>query len=132
MGRQPDGPGPGLNKISYEIIGAAIRVHRGLGPGLLESAYRESLAYVLSEEGLSVAEEVAVPARFEGLDLDAYYRIDMIVEASVVLELKAREEILPVHRSQLRTYLEITDTTLGLLLNFNVPQMIDGVHRIIV
>ncbi len=123
-------PPPILNKLTHTIIGAAMRVHSELGPGLLESAYVTCLVHALEDEGLEVAREVVIPARFGGDELDAYYRIDLIVEDEMVLEVKACKQIHPVHRAQLLTYLRMTDRRLGLLLNFHVAKMIDGVHRI--
>lgn len=123
-------PGPSLNALSRDVIGAAIEVHKSLGPGLLESAYVTCLEDVLEEEGLSVAREVAIPARFQGRALDAYYRIDLLVEEELVVEVKASEELHPVHESQVLTYLKMVDAPLGLLINFHVPRLVEGVKRI--
>jgi len=112
------------------IIGAAIEVHRALGPGLLESAYRICLAEELSLRGLEFRREIPLPVQYRGRTLDSAYRIDFVVEG-VVVELKAVEQVLPVHRAQVQTYLRLTNLRCGLLLNFNVPVLKDGVTRMI-
>jgi GxxExxY protein len=111
------------------IIGAAIEVHRQLGPGLLESAYEECLCHELHLRGLSFERQVALPVSYKGLQLDCGYRIDLIVEQEVVVELKAIERLLPIHEAQLLTYLKISGKRVGLLLNFNVPLLTQGVIR---
>lgn len=120
-----------LNATTRDVIGAAIRVHKELGPGLLERAYRDCMLRVLEDEGLDVSREVVVPATFEGDQLDVHYRMDLIVEDTVPVELKAIETIHPVHESQLLTYLRLGDYPVGLLVNFHVAQLLDGVHRVI-
>lgn len=121
----------GINEISYRIIGAAINVHRAVGPGLLESTYQSCLAHELRKKGLRVAQQVAVPVVYDGLRLDCGYRVDMIVEGVIVLELKAVAKVDRVFLAQLLTYLRHTDCRLGLLLNFNEEIMVNGVHRVI-
>ena len=111
------------------IIGAAIEVHRRLGPGLLESAYEECLCHELHLQGLQFRRQVEVPVIYKGLKLDCGYRIDLIVEDTVVIELKAIEHILPVHEAQLITYLRLTGKRVGLLINFNVPLLSSGIVR---
>jgi GxxExxY protein len=119
------------NEIGTAIIGAAIKVHSAVGPGLLESAYEPCLVYELQKLGLSVKQQVTVPLRYESLIIEAAYRADLIVEDLVVTELKAVEAILPVHRSQLLSYLRFGGFKLGYRLNFNVTQMRDGIVRMV-
>jgi GxxExxY protein len=111
------------------IIGAAIEVHRLLGPGLFESAYEECLCHELYLRGLSFERQVALPVSFKGLQLDCGYKIDLIVERQVVVELKAVERVLPVHEAQLLTYLKLSGKQVGLLINFNVPLLTRGIVR---
>jgi GxxExxY protein len=119
------------NDIGTIIIGAAIRIHSTVGPGLLESAYEACLVYELTKQRLRVQTQVAVPLTYEELRIDAAYRADLIVENSVVVELKVVDAILPVHRSQLLSYLRLGGFKLGYLLNFNVAQMRDGITRMV-
>ncbi len=118
-----------LNKISESIIGAAIEVHKFLGPGLLESVYEVCLIEELEERGLSVQQQVRLPLYYKGRLTKKYFVIDLLVENEVILELKAVERIPPVCEYQLMTYLKLTNLNLGLLINFNVPRLIDGVRR---
>jgi GxxExxY protein len=111
------------------IIGAAIEVHRALGPGLLESAYEECLCHELHLRGLSFKRQVSLPVSYKGLQLDCGYKIDLIVEREAVIELKAVEKLLPVHEAQLLTYLKISGKRVGLLINFNVPLLTRGIIR---
>jgi GxxExxY protein len=120
-----------FNHVTNEIIGAAIEVHRHLGPGLLESTYLPCLEYELTARRLHYARQRAVPIVYKSLTLDASYRIDLIVEDLVIVELKSVEHVLPVHKSQVLTYLHVTGCPAGLLLNFNVPKMIDGLTRLL-
>jgi GxxExxY protein len=120
---------PSVNRLTFKIIKCAIAVHRALGPGLLESAYFACLVVELRREGLRVDVDVRVPLVYRGMKLDCAYRLDMIVEGTVVLELKAITAVLPVHEAQLLTYLKITGRPVGLILNFNVPVMKDGIVR---
>jgi GxxExxY protein len=117
-----------LNEISGAVVDAAIAVHRALGPGLLESAY-EACLYELRKRGLQVEAQVALPVVYEAVRLEIGYRIDLLVENAVVVELKACEAIAPVHRVQLLSYLKLSDKPLGLLLNFHVALMKDGIMR---
>lgn len=119
------------DKVSHEVIGAAIEVHRTVGPGLLESIYEECLAHELRLRNLSFKRQVALPLTYKGLHLGSAYRLDMVVEDLVVLELKAVEHVLPVHEYQLLSYLRLTGKWLGLLLNFHVPVLQQGVRRIV-
>jgi GxxExxY protein len=113
------------------IIGAAIEVHRALGPGLLESAYEECLCHELYLRGLAFERQVDLPVAYKGLHLGCGYKIDLIVEQEVVLELKAIETILPVHEAQLLTYLKLSGKHVGLLINFNTPVLTRGIRRVV-
>ena len=117
--------------VTERVIGAAIAVHRHLGPGLLESAYEECLCWELSESGVSYARQVALPIIYKGVRLDRAYSIDLIVERRVVVELKAVGSLAPVHEAQLLTYLKLTGIKIGLLLNFNAPVLRDGIRRFV-
>jgi len=119
------------NEIGEIVIGAAIKVHSAVGPGLLESAYESCLAYELDKRGVRTRKQVIVPLPYEGLTVDNGYRIDLLVEDRVVVELKAVAAILPVHRGQLLSYLRLGGFKLGYLLNFHVPQMRDGIVRMV-
>jgi GxxExxY protein len=118
--------------VTGAVIGAAIEVHRALGPGLLESTYRVCLRHELEQRGLTVASEVPVPVEYRGVRLDCGYRIDLLVEGAVVVELKSVEGLLPVHEAQLITYLRLSGLRVGLLINFNVPVLKDGIVRRVV
>jgi GxxExxY protein len=120
-----------LNEISGKIIEFAINVHKELGPGMLERAYEVCLIHELARVGLSVESQVELPIHYQGLRLDAGYRIDLLVENAVIVELKALERILPVHEAQLLSYLRMSDLRLGLLINFNVRLLRDGVRRVV-
>jgi GxxExxY protein len=120
---------PALNALSWKIIECAIAVHRALGPGLLESAYLACLIVELRHAGLRVEIEVEVPIVYREVTLDCVYKLDLLIEGIVIIELKAVSQILPVHEAQLMTYLKLTGKPLGLLLNFNVAQMKDGIVR---
>ena len=118
-------------EIGHTIIGAAIKVHSAVGPGLLESAYETCLVYELEKQKLTVTRQVLIPIRYEDLTVDNGYRIDLLVGERVVVELKAVETILPVHRAQLLSYLWLGGFKLGYLLNFHVVHMRDGIARIV-
>jgi len=120
-----------INKLSNKIIGSAIEVHKGLGPGLLESAYEECLCYEFNMRGISYDRQLSLPVQYKGKQLDCGYRIDVLVEKSIMLELKAVDKIEAIHKAQLLTYLRLSDFHLGLLLSFNVPIMKDGITRIV-
>jgi GxxExxY protein len=117
--------------LTDRIIGSALVVHRALGPGLLEGAYRACLAHRLRSDGLEVQQEVPIPLKFEAVELDISYRADLIVEGKVLLELKAVQQIGPLHESQLLTYLKVSGIRVGLLLNFNVSRLRAGIHRVV-
>jgi len=118
-----------IEEVGSAIVDSAIKVHRALGPGLLESAYQECMAYELRQRGLEVSCEVILPVKYEEVEVDAGYRIDMLVEDLVIIENKTVECILPVHRAQVLTYLRMKDCRLGYLLNWFVPKMKDGIRR---
>jgi GxxExxY protein len=120
-----------IEAVGKTIVDAAVKVHKALGPGLLESAYQQCLAYELSQRGLTVATEVQMPVCYDGLTLDAGYRIDMLVESCVVVENKAVVELAPVHTAQILTYMKLGDFPLGYLINWNVPLIKDGIHRVV-
>jgi len=120
-----------LNAISFDIIGAAYKVHSELGPGLLESTYEVCLEYELLQKDIIVTRQKILPVVYQNIQLDAGYRIDLLVKNSVIVELKSVEMVLPIHRAQLMTYLKLSDIKLGLLLNFNVTNMKSGIHRVI-
>ena len=120
-----------LNGVTHGIIAAAIEVHRHLGPGLLESAYQECVCYELSRMGLAFTREVHLPLSYKGLQLDCSYRIDLLVEDAVLVALKSIEQILPIHSAQLLTYLRASHKPIGLLINFNVLVLKNGIKRIV-
>jgi len=117
--------------LTEQIIGAAIEVHRYLGPGLLESAYQECLCHELSMRGLKFECQKLIPLEYKGIKLDCGYRLDILVEEKIVLELKTVEAIMPVHEAQLLTYLRLTNVKVGLIINFNVPVLKDGIRRMV-
>ena len=120
-----------INQITETIIGAAIEVHRHLGPGLLESAYHTCLAREMTLRGLDFEREKELPIEYKGVQLDCGYRLDFRVEQSVIVELKAVEALQPIHEAQLLTYLKLTRCKIGLLINFNVPVLKMGLKRMI-
>jgi GxxExxY protein len=117
------------NRITEQIIGAAIEVHRALGPGLLESAYEECLCHELRLRGVAFERQRPLPVEYKGTKLDCGYRLDLLVADVVVVEIKAVESIEPIHEAQLLTYLKLGGWKLGLLINFNVPVLKDGIRR---
>jgi len=119
------------NDISGKIIGAAIEVHRKLGPGLLESAYEECLCCEMALRGIKFERQVPLPLNYKGVDLDCGYRLDLLVEDKVIVELKSIETLEPIHDAQLLTYLRLRNAWLGLIINFNVIMLKDGVRRLV-
>ncbi len=115
--------------LTYEIIGGAIEVHKALGPGLLENVYEECLSIELADRGLEVQRQVPVPVFFKGRQIDLAYRMDMLVNSLVVLELKAIEKLMPVHEVQLMTYMKLAGKKTGLLINFHTPYLRDSIVR---
>jgi GxxExxY protein len=120
-----------LEELGNLIIGAAIRIHRALGPGLLESAYQKCLEYELCKLGLHVDCELVIPVQYEAVRIDVGYRIDMLIEESIIVENKTVERILPIHEAQLLTYLKMKKCSIGYLLNWNVPLLKDGIKRMV-
>jgi GxxExxY protein len=120
-----------IEEIGKQIVDAALKVHRALGPGLLESSYQTCLAYELRKRGLMVECEIPQLINYDGIQIDAGYRLDMLVEKVIVIENKAVEHILPIHEAQLLTYLKLSDRRLGFLINWNVPLIKTGIHRMV-
>ena len=122
-----------INKVSGKILDSAFKIHKMFGPGLLESAYEQAMAFdLVKNHGLKVEMQKTLPIMFEECKIDAGYRIDMLVDDSVIVELKAVEKLAPLHEAQLMTYLRLSGIRLGLLLNFNTKMMKDGIKRIVV
>ena len=119
------------NELSYKIIGAAIELHKNIGAGLLESAYEAALAYDLRELGLDVKQQVPMPFTYKEVKQDIGYRIDLLVENKVIIEIKSVEKLAPVHFAQTLTYLKLSGLKLGLLINFNTKTVKEGIHRIV-
>ncbi|RKS97712.1 GxxExxY protein [Chryseobacterium defluvii] len=119
------------NELSYKIIGAALEVHRNLGVGLLENTYEQALAYELKRQGFYVKQQIYLPLQYKEINIENAYRIDLIVENKVIVEIKSVLELHPVFYSQVLTYLKLTDIKLGLLINFNSLLIKDGIHRIV-
>lgn len=118
-------------RVAKEIVDACIKIHRALGPGLLESVYQSCLAYELSQRGCQVDCEVSLPVVYEEVKIDIGYRVDMMIDNTVLIENKTVEQLLPVHKAQLLTYLKLTHKHLGFLINWNVPLIKNGLHRIV-
>ncbi len=120
-----------VNAITERIIGAGMSVHSALGPGLLESAYLGCMVHELRKRGLRVESEVALPVEYDGTRIDVGYRLDLLVENEIIVELKAVERVLPIHQAQLLTYLKLSEKPIGLLINFYVLHLRDGIKRMI-
>jgi GxxExxY protein len=120
-----------LNRISGSIVDAAIKVHKELGPGLLEKVYEACLAHELEKRGLRVERQVEQGVIYDGVVLDSGFKLDLLVESAIIVELKAVETLLPVHSAQILTYLRLSDLRLGLLMNFNVSLLKDGILRFV-
>lgn len=120
-----------IEELGCAVIGAAIKVHRILGPGLLESAYQKCLNYELGKMGHHVECELALPVQYESIKIDVGYRVDMVVEGLIIIENKTVERLLPIHEAQLLTYLKMKGCRLGYLLNWNVPMLKDGIKRLV-
>lgn len=123
--------GERLNKITETIIFSAINVHRALGPGLLESAYEACLVYDLVQDGLKVEQQKPIPFVYRGVSLECGYRLDLLVEEQVIVELKSVEKLLPIHKAQLMSYLKLSGCSVGLLINFNVEILKEGLQRVV-
>jgi len=122
---------PPRDPLTDRIIGCAIEVHRTLGPGLLESAYEECLCYELAQAGFTLRRQVLLPVVYKEVKLDCGYKMDVVVEEQVVIELKTVERLAPVHDAQILTYLRLSGFATGLLMNFNVPMLRDGIKRLV-
>jgi GxxExxY protein len=129
--REKEGAKKDINNLTSDIIGSAIEVHKAIGPGLLESAYEECLCYELSLRGVYYERQKPLPVVYKGKELDCGYRLDLVVERAVILELKSCEKIEPIHKAQLLTYLKLSGLKIGLLLNFNVEIMKRGIVRVV-
>ena len=119
------------NEIGETLLGCAFRVHSALGPGVLESAYEACLLHELTKTGIAVSRQVSLPVAYDGLELDAGYRIDLLIEDLVIVEVKSVERLLPVHMAQVLSYLRLVDRKLGYLLNFNTVHMRNGIKRVV-
>jgi GxxExxY protein len=119
------------NEIATIVVDSSLQVHRTLGPGLLESVYQAALSYELKKRGLIVVQQLGLPVRYEGVKLDLGFRVDLIVGEKVVIEIKSVDALAPVHKKQLETYLRLMDLRLGLLINFNVVLIKDGIQRVV-
>ena len=119
------------DEISYKIIGAALEVHKEIGPGVFESAYENPLVYELNKSKLFVQQQVIKPLIYKGIKMDCAYKVDLIVENKIIVELKSVETLLPIHFAQVLTYLRLSDIKLGLLINFKNIKLKDGIHRIV-
>ena len=118
-----------LEDLTEEIIGAAIEVHKELGPGLMESAYEECFCHELHLKHLKFQRQVPLPVQYKDIRLDCGYRLDVVVEDAVIIEIKCVEKVIPVHEAQLLTYLKMTQRRVGLIINFNVPRLVTGIVR---
>lgn len=119
------------NEISYKVIGAVIKLHKQIGPGLLESAYENALSYDLKSLGLEVEQQVSMPFKYKDVYLEVGYRIDLMIENKVILEIKSVDRLAPVHFAQTLTYLKLSEKKLGLLINFNEKIIKNGIHRLV-
>jgi GxxExxY protein len=119
------------NELSYKVIGTAIEIHESIGPGLLESAYENALAYDLKELGFNVRQQVPMPFIYKEVKQEVGYRIDLLVNSKVIIEVKAEEAVAPVHFAQLLTYLKLSGIKPGLLINFNSKTLKDNIHRVV-
>lgn len=120
-----------LNKITETIIGVAIDVHRALGPGLLESAYEACMVHDLMQAGMIVEQQKPLPVVYREVKLECGYRLDLMIENEVIVEIKSVEKLLPIHKAQLMSYLKLSDCKVGLLINFNVELLKDGIQRVV-
>jgi len=120
-----------FDELSRSVIGCAIEVHRTLGPGLLESTYRQCLAYEFSQRQIPFQMELALPVRYKDVLLDCGYRIDLVVSGNLIVEVKCVETLLPIHQAQILTYMRLTKIPIGLLINFNVTKLQNGIKRFV-
>jgi len=129
--KAPREPSEAVDRIATEIVDAAYRVHSELGPGLLESAYEVCLVHELTKRGLNVRRQVSLPVVYDSIEIEAGYRLDLVVEESVIVELKSVDALLQIHVAQVLTYLKLSGFKLGFLVNFNVVRIKDGIKRIV-
>ncbi|MBU4344129.1 MAG: GxxExxY protein [Desulfobacteraceae bacterium] len=120
-----------FDELSNQVIGCALEVHRNLGPGLLESTYEQCLAYEMNVAGMPFKLQHPLPVEYKKIKLDCGYRIDMLVDNSIIIELKSVDKILPIHQAQLLTYMKLASISIGLLINFNVKYLKDGIKRMV-
>ena len=120
-----------MNRVSGAVVNAAMKVHSALGPGLLESAYEACLLHELRKQGLKVEAQACLPVAYDGVKIDVGYRVDLLVEGTVIVELKAVETLLSIHEAQLLSYLKLSDKRVGLLINFNVLHLREGIKRMV-
>jgi GxxExxY protein len=120
-----------FDELSGKVIGCAIEVHKNLGPGLLESAYERCLSYELAAAGLKHTAQKDLPIDYKGININAGYRIDLVIEDGIIVELKSVEKVLPIHEAQLLTYMKLAGIGVGLLINFNVKKLKDGIKRFV-
>lgn len=120
-----------VNEITGEVVDASMKVHRALGPGLLESAYEACLAYELRKRGVVVETQVGLPVVYDDVKMEVGYRIDLLVESEVIVELKSVDAVAPIHQAQLLSYLKLSNRKVGLLINFNVLRLKDGIQRVV-
>ncbi len=120
-----------FDELSNQVIGCALEVHRNLGPGLLESTYEQCLAYEMKAAGMAFKLQYPLPVQYKNIKLDCGYRIDALVDTSIIIELKSVDKILPIHKAQLLTYMKLADISIGLLINFNVKYLKDGIKRMV-
>jgi len=120
-----------FDKLSNQVIGCALEVHRNLGPGLLESTYEQCLAYELKTVGITFKLQHSLPVEYKDIKLDCGYRIDVLIDDSIIVELKSVDKILPIHQAQLLTYMKLSNISIGLLMNFNVKYLKDGIKRMV-
>ena len=120
-----------VERVAQVVVDAGLKVHKALGPGLLESAYEHCLAYELGARGVSLRRQAALPIRYDGVQLDAGYRLDLVVENAIIVEIKSVDGLTPLHQAQLLTYLKLSGCRLGLLMNFNVPLFKQGLTRLV-
>jgi len=120
-----------VNRVSGAVVNAAMKVHSALGPGLLESVYEACLLHELRKQGLKVESQASLPVAYDGVKIDVGYRVDLLIENAVIVELKAVETLLPIHEAQLLSYLKLSDKRVGLLINFNVLHLREGIKRMV-
>ncbi len=117
--------------LSNRVIGAALEVHKNLGTGLLESAYEAALSYELQERNISFKQQASLPVQYKNIEIDCAYRIDLLIENALIVELKAVEKVLPIHQAQLMTYMKLANIPTGLLINFNTKLLKNGIKRVV-